>query len=121
MLCLNPLNELLKLSIENFFLDAVADSGKWLPLHKKELALHENYRYFNTGLLCLNLKFWREEKIYTQIIEVLSKGKFPFVDQDAMNIVADKNNYPIKYISDRYNHFFRVDGRKQPILFRKDF
>ena len=115
MLCLKPLDELFRLSLENFLLAAVADKGEWIPLHRKELALHENYCYFNTGLLCLNLDFWRREKIYEQVIQILSHGKYPFVDQDAMNIAVDRNGYAVQYISDRYNHFFRVDGKEIPL------
>ena len=115
MLCLKPLDELFNLSLGNALLAAVADKGEWLPLHRRELGLSENYRYFNTGLLCLNLELWRAEKVYEQVIEILSRGKFPFVDQDAMNIAVARNNYGVQYISDRYNHFFRVDGVELPI------
>lgn len=115
MLCLKPLDELFNLSLGENLLAAVADKGEWLPLHRKELGLSESYRYFNTGLLCLNLRLWRGEKVYEQVIQILSRGKFPFVDQDALNIAVARNNYGVKYISDRYNHFFRLDGVELPL------
>ena len=115
MLCLKPLNELLRLSIERYFLAAVVDKGEWIPLRKKELGLSANYRYFNSGFLYLNLEYWRRENFSAQILQVLSNGEYSFPDQDAMNILADKKNYPIRHISDRYNHFFRVDGKEQPL------
>ena len=115
MLCLKPLDELLRVPIERYFLAACVDKGEWVPLRKKELGLSANYRYFNSGFLYLNLDFWRRENFSAQVVDILSSGEYSFPDQDAMNILADRNNYPIRRISDRYNHFFRVDGKEQPL------
>lgn len=113
MLCLKSLDELLKIPIENFLLAAIVDIN--VATRKQELGLSNNYSYFNSGFLYLNLKLWHREKISEQVLKVLSSGKYFFPDQDAMNIVADKNNYPIKYIPDRYNHFFRKEGKELPL------
>lgn len=115
MLCLKPLDELLNLPLEKFLLAAVADKGEWIPTHRKNFGLRESHRYFNTGFLYVNLEFWRRKNFPKQVLNVLSEGKYFFPDQDAMNIVADRNAYPVEYISDRYNHFFRVDGKEQPL------
>ena len=116
MICLKPLDALINLPLEGIFLAAVVDD--YLdkhPTHKSNFGLRKDYRYFNSGLLCLNLDFWRREKISEQILDILSHGEYPFPDQDALNLVADRNDYPIKYLPDRYNHFFRVDGVEQPL------
>lgn len=116
MICLKPLDELIALPLEKIFLAAVKDPGIVnTPLHKNAFGFSEDYRYFNTGLLYLNLKFWRQEKISAQMLEILSHGEYPFPDQDAMNLVANRNNYAVKYLPDRYNHFFRVNGVEQPM------
>ena len=116
MICLKPLDELFNLPLEKIFLAAAVDPGIVnTAIHKNAFGFSADYRYFNTGLLCLNLDFWRREKISAQMLEILSHGEYPFPDQDAMNLVADRNNYPVKYLSDRYNHFFRIDGVEQPM------
>ena len=116
MICLKPLDELIALPIEKIFLAAMKDPGIVnTAIHKNAFGFSEDYQYFNTGLLYLNLKCWREEKISEQMLEILSHGEYPFPDQDAMNLVADRNNYAVKYLSDRYNHFFRIDGVEQPL------
>lgn len=115
MLCLKPLDELLRLPIEKFLLAAVADTGEWISSHEKNLGLSERHRYFNTGFLYLNLNRWRDENFSEQLLNVLLNGEYFFPDQDAMNIVADRNSCPIKYLPDRYNHFYRVDGKEQPL------
>lgn len=115
MLCLKPLDELLNLPLEKFLLAAVADKGEWVPMHGKNLCLRDSHRYFNTGFLYVNLNRWRDENFSERVLDVLSDGEYFFPDQDAMNIVADKNASPIKYLPDRYNHFYRVDGKEQPL------
>lgn len=116
MLCLRPANELFELDLEGKLLAAVADFGKWIPLHKAELGLDEGYRYFNTGLLCLNLRRWHELEISRQLFDVLSKYKLEsFPDQDALNLVVCNGRYEIEYVSNRFNHFFRANGQEMPI------
>ena len=116
MLCVKPLDELFNLSLEKFLLAAVIDSGSVsLPSHKKKLGLREDYRYFNSGLLCLNLNLWRSEKIPEQILNVLSCGEYSFPDQDAMNIIAAQNGYAVKYLPDKFNYFMHIEGVEQPV------
>ena len=111
MICLKPLDELFDLPQENFLLAAVVDPGGVnSPEHKKNFGFSADYLYFNTGLLCINLAQWRAEKISSQVLEILSRGKYPFPDQDALNLVVDRRAYPIKFLPDRYNYFFRVNG-----------
>lgn len=116
MICLKPIDELIALPIDKIFLAAMKDPGIVnTALHKNTFGFSEDYNYFNTGLLYLNLKFWREEKISAQMLKILSQGEYPFPDQDAMNLVANRNHYAVEYLPDRFNHFFRIDGVEQPM------
>ncbi len=113
MLCLKPLDELLQMPLENFLLAAVVDTD--VATRKRELGLSDNYKYFNSGFLYMNLEFWGREKISEQVLKVLAEGKFFFPDQDAMNIVADRNAYKVRYIPNRFNNFFRVNSKEIPL------
>ena len=118
MLCLQSSEDFFQELPENILLAAVEDSGSWIPEHKQKINLAEDYKYFNTGILYLNLKIWREENISEKTLEILSQEKFLFPDQDALNIVVFRGGYGVKYVSDKFNYFFRVDGVEQK--FRAD-
>ena len=113
MLCLKSLENFSQELPKNILLAAVEDSGSWIPQHKQKLNLAADYKYFNTGILHLNLKLWREENISEKTLEILARDKFLFPDQDALNIVVFRGGYGVKYVSDKFNYFFRVDGVEQ--------
>lgn len=115
MICLKSIEEFLKFAPKNILMSAVEDSGKWIPQHKKNLKLRDGYKYFNTGILYLNLKLWREKKISEQALNFLAQDKYLFPDQDALNLVVERNDFEINYISDKFNYFFRVDGVEQKL------
>ena len=115
MLCLKSMDEFFQNPPDKKFLKVIPDSGSWLPRHKKNLSIPDEYRYFNAGIMHLNLKQWREEKISDQLMELLKVGKYSFPDQDTLNIIAYRNGYEIEYLPDKFNHFFRVEGVEVPI------
>lgn len=116
MICLKPMDELINLSVEGIFVAAIADPGVVnRQVHKKNFGFSNEYLYFNSGLMYLNLQHWREEKVSAQMLNIMSLREYPFPDQDAINLVADLNAYPVKYLPDKFNHFFRVDGVEQPM------
>ena len=53
----------------------------------KELGIPEDSPYFNTGVLLMNLKTWREEQIGRACLEYLKQHECLFLDQDAINAV----------------------------------
>jgi len=115
MLCLKSMEELFQNSSKEYLLKAVADSGRWLAEHKRNLNLSADFRYFNAGILYLNLKKWRQEKISAQLIELLRNSDYNLPDQDTLNMIAYRNNYAIEYLPKKFNHFFRLDGTEIPI------
>lgn len=68
-------------------------SGKSLRDHKQELNLNEDDKYFNSGVMYIDLAKWHEHNISKQVITLLheraiGKRKFAFMDQGAINMVA---------------------------------
>lgn len=52
------------------------------------------YKYFNSGILVMNLKKFREEKVYHQFLNLLSKVKFIIApDQDYLNVICHDRFY----------------------------
>ena len=72
-------------------------------VRKEKLGLKE-YPYYNAGVLLVNLKSWKEEKIGQKILEYYkaNNGKLFANDQDAINVVL-KNR--ICTLSPKYNFY----------------
>ncbi len=95
LIVLGDLGQLWDINIGNNYLLAVQDSG--IPyvssLHGlknyKELGISLDCKYFNAGVLVLNLKKMRTENISMQIIQYLENNKeyIRWHDQDGLNAV----------------------------------
>lgn len=59
------------------------------------------YKYFNSGILVMNLKKFREEKVYHQFLDLLSKVKFIIApDQDYLNVICHNK---VLYLDETWN------------------
>ena len=83
------------LDLEGKAFMAVEDtlSGDSLRDHKKELGLSEQDRYFNSGVMYIDLKKWHENSLSEKVLDLLhqraiGKRNFSFMDQGAMNIAG---------------------------------
>ena len=71
------------------------DSNKF----KENLGLQPTSRYFNAGLLLINLSFWREYNVLAKAIDFLktSAEKIILWDQDILNSVLENKGYFLPY------------------------
>jgi len=66
------------------------------------LNIDKNHKYFQAGLLLIDCKKWREEKITPTCFNILQSGqKLRYGDQDLLNIVF-ANNYKYKKLHQKY-------------------
>jgi lipopolysaccharide biosynthesis glycosyltransferase len=70
----------------------------WRPW--RELGVDPKSPYLNTGLMNIDLKLWREERITEKCLELLASHELPCVDQDALNLVL---NGDFDHLHPRYN------------------
>jgi lipopolysaccharide biosynthesis glycosyltransferase len=70
----------------------------WRPW--RELGVDPRAPYLNTGLMNMNLKKWREERLTEKCLELLASFELPCVDQDALNLVL---NGKFDHLHPRYN------------------
>jgi lipopolysaccharide biosynthesis glycosyltransferase len=70
----------------------------WRPW--RELGVDPRAPYLNTGLMNMNLKKWREERLTEKCLELLASFELPCVDQDALNLVLNGN---FDHLHPRYN------------------
>lgn len=96
LLVYDDINKLWQYDLKTFPLGAVKDfgimaSGRLCKQKREVVGLPENEAYFNSGVLLINLKQWREKNYTAQILEVINKNSFPHHDQDALNKIFMKN------------------------------
>jgi len=59
----------------------------WRPW--RELGVDPKAPYLNTGLMNIDLKLWREQKITEKCLAILESYEMPCIDQDALNLVLN--------------------------------
>lgn len=69
--------------------------------------------YFNSGVLVIDMNKWRDKQISRELARVTQGEIFPFLDQDALNLVF-QNNW--KKINRRYNWFHDVTKRQIDLI-----
>lgn len=69
--------------------------------HKRIIGISPDSTYYNAGLMLINLKRWREEKIDLAFMEYLRKqnGFVPYMDEGVLNVVLEGKirALPLKY------------------------
>lgn len=96
----NKLDELWNLNIDNYYIAAVQDTIS--NEIKKSIGVSKEYRYINAGMLLINLKRWREDKIKEKFIRFIDKynGNVIHHDQGVLNGVL---HYGVKIVSPKFN------------------
>jgi len=116
MIVLKDLSALFETDIRNYIIAAVTDSqvktfdNSWGGImNYKELRLPGDAKYFNTGLLLINLPKWRENNTTAKILEVIHDNKkfANFPDQYGLNIVLTNKWVELDPL---WNHFATVDN-----------
>lgn len=95
------LNELWDANIKNFACGVVEDQKSDDIRIQNRLELYK--AYFNSGVLVMNLDYWRENQIADKLLEFIynNPDKCVYPDQDALNyILHDK----VKFLEYRYNY-----------------
>lgn len=84
-----PIDELFNSDITNYPLAACGDK---VIATKQRLQLQGNY-YFNSGVMLMNLDYWRREKLGLKAIDFIRSNPDMIIlwDQDALNKIVDGN------------------------------
>lgn len=104
IICLNKADYLFNLELNNNIIAAIPDTiktNKERFLDKQLSNLDPNkHKYFNAGLLIINIPFWNKLNISEKAINMLNNKNFTCKDQDVLNILCTNN---IKYLPKEYN------------------
>jgi lipopolysaccharide biosynthesis glycosyltransferase len=85
-----PIDDLWEIDLDNKDLAAVENLG--FEDHYR-LGIPPGRKYFNSGVMLLDLNNWREKKIHYQVLDYLRKnpGRIKLWDQDGLNAVLYEN------------------------------
>lgn len=88
--------------IENYALAAALDEDYMNEGKYQRLEYTFEKKYFNAGVLLINLKYWRDYKVMQRCFEYIKGNacKLFFHDQDTLNAVLNKE---VKLLSVKYN------------------
>jgi len=130
-LVLGEISELWNLSLEGYALGAVHDwngvvNDALLIPNYEELGFSDGGKYFNSGVLLIDLERWREEKIAYQLIQctIVNKDYVQYDDQYAFNVVFHKQwkelpkswNFLQVYPPEPKINLIHYLGRQKPTL-----
>lgn len=120
LLILDDLAELWKLNLDGFPIAAVQDNGLgrigdgWQIPNYRELGLNPDSKYFNSGVLIIDLKKWRQENFSEQIIKCTEENIEHVVkwDQYGFNVIFQGRWKELKH---EWN-FFQYSSFKPKIV-----
>ena len=97
----HSLKELWDMDLSNFALAAVPDMREGSTDRYEGLGYSNNQGYFNSGVLLINLAYWRQHQA-TKLFEEFIQNRYEtirFHDQDVLNYIfrEQKMTLPIKY------------------------
>lgn len=84
-------------------------------LNYQELGLAGTTRYFNTGLLVINTRIWRAQKVTEKIIDCIEQHKkfANYPDQYGLNVVLANQWLELDPL---WNHFSTMDTTENPFI-----
>lgn len=89
MIILGKVRELFELEIKRYALAAVIDGMPYNNHHQMQLHLPVNVHCFCSGIMMINLDYWRAHNIETQLLDFAKRKRTPVYlhDQDVLNHV----------------------------------
>lgn len=111
IVCKGKIAELKQMDFEKNIAIVVHDQGKFIKTYLEKMNLTCG-KYFNAGMLYIDLIAWNDEKISERAIELLQKEKFFLLDQDALNILLDGK---AKFVDKKWNAICNMEKKYSKI------
>lgn len=91
---IGDVGELFEIELDGYPLAAVQEPVEICEDHRRQLSIPYGESYFNSGVLLINLDYWRKNDSQTSLLEFSKRDRFVYChDQDALNYVFKKQWY----------------------------
>jgi lipopolysaccharide biosynthesis glycosyltransferase len=121
IICLADIAKLIEISAGECLLNGVRDFGIISPRrgkgHAQMLGLRNHKNYFNSGVLVINTREFRENVSKNELLDMASKKSFPFPEQDTLNVVCEGR---VHYLPMAWNVMDYVKIKNIPRGLRKE-
>ncbi|WP_455667557.1 glycosyltransferase family 8 protein [Phocaeicola sp.] len=103
MIILGKIRDLFELELDNYALAAVLDSMPYSEKHQRQLNLPINASCFCSGIMLINLEYWRKHDVESQLLDFARRKRNPIYlhDQDVLNYVLHNQWF---MLSPKWNH-----------------
>ncbi|MFL2029669.1 glycosyltransferase family 8 protein [Loigolactobacillus zhaoyuanensis] len=111
LICTSDISQLWQTSLNGKVIAAVEDAGYVPRLAEMGIKAQQPF-YFNSGMMLIDLKRWRDENITKKVMDFINQHpeKLKYHDQDALNAVLADNWC---YLHPKYNMQSRLIRREQ--------
>ncbi len=107
ILVLHDLTPLYRVDIDDVYLAAVKDPSWFFEnTHVLELNLAERGFYFNSGVMLMNLKKFREDGLEKKLEDFTNNNFRTYMDQDALNVIVGNSVKLLDFENNAMNFFF---------------
>lgn len=111
ILVLRDLTDLFSLDISNYALAATKDISGLNDEHRFQLQLNYMQSYFCSGMMYVNLDYWRCHHVEEQLLEFARRERKVFYhDQDALNFVFKGRWFRLSPVWNRFYPYFYHDN-----------
>ena len=101
---LGDIKPLFELDMDGYALAAVKDVVPCFDDHRTSLSIPYDMDYFCSAVMLINLKYWRDNKVETELIEFAKRDRVVYChDQDALNYVFKHSWYQLPPKWNRFN------------------
>lgn len=92
IIVLKDISEIFNLEIENYALAASIDTFPYSSIHRQQLQMEADERTFCSGIMLVNLDYWRENNVTDHLLAFAKIKREPTYlhDQDVLNYVFKK-------------------------------
>jgi len=106
ILCIGSLKALIEMDMGNDIIVGISDLLAFFKTRMEELSI-KNGKYFNSGVMYIDVNKWSTEKISERAMELLSENpqKYKSFDQDVLNVLLDGKT---QYADKKWNHIYNM-------------
>lgn len=89
IIVLDDISEIYEYEIDNYALGACVDASPYNQQHRKQLGLGMNENAFNSGVMIINMDYWRKYNAESKLLEYSKRDREQILlhDQDSLNYV----------------------------------